>query len=84
MYQLRHRLDKNDKKKKAYRYVWSKGGRIYARTLEDAEKPREQREKPFIINNPDDLLKLGFSEVEIENIIYNVRPETVRPETVQP
>lgn len=69
MYQLRQRNEK-----KAFRYVWSKGGRIYARTHEDAEKPREQQDKPYIINTPDDLLKTGFSEDEIENIIYNVRP----------
>ena len=84
MYELRHRLDKNDKKKKAYRYVWSKGGRIYAHTLEDVEKPRDQQDKPFVINNPDDLAKLDFSELEIENIINNVRTQIVRPQTVQP
>ena len=74
MYQLRQRKHKTLKDTKAYRYVWSKGGRIYARTLEDAQKPRDAQDKPFIINNPDDLSNLGFSEEEIENIIYYVRP----------
>ena len=68
MYQLRHRNDK-----KAYRYVWSKGGRIYARTHEQAALPRDQQGRPHIINTPDDLEKLGFTKEEISNIINNVR-----------
>ena len=59
IYQLRQR-------KQAFRYVWSKGGRIFALTHEDAARP-------YIINTPDDLSKVGFSYTEIENIIYNVR-----------
>ena len=69
MYQLRQRNDK-----KAFRYVWSKGGRIFARTPEDALKPREQQDKPYVINTPDDLSNVGFSTEEIENIINYVRP----------
>ena len=68
MYQLRHRNDKQ-----AYRYVWSKGGRIYARTHEQAALPRDQQGRPHIINTPDDLEKLGFTKEEISNIINNVR-----------
>ena len=69
MYQLRQRNDKQ-----AFRYVWSKGGRIFAHTPENAAKPRDQQDKPYVINTPDDLSKIGFSEEEIENIINNVRP----------
>ena len=58
IYQLRQR-------KQAFRYVWSKGGRIFALTHENAARP-------YIINTPDDLSKVGFSYTEIENIIYNV------------
>ena len=68
MFQLRHRNNKQ-----AYRYVWSKGGRIYARTHEQAALPREQQGRPHIINTPDDLEKLGFTKEEIANIINNVR-----------
>ena len=63
MYQLRQRDDK-----KAFKYVWSKGGRIYARTYEQAEQTTGQP-KSHKINNPDDLLKIGFSQEEIDNII---------------
>ena len=68
MYHLRQRNDKQ-----AFRYVWSKGGRIYARTPEHAALPRDQQPRPLIINTPDDLSKAGFSEKEIEDIINNVR-----------
>ena len=69
MYQLRQRNNKE-----AYRYVWSKGGRIFAHTHENAAKPRDLQDKPYVINTPDDLSDMGFSHEEIENIIYNVRP----------
>ena len=62
MYQLRQRDDK-----KAFKYVWSRGGRIFVRTHEEAEA--EPQPKPHIINHPDDLSKVGFSESEIEAII---------------
>ena len=68
MYQLRNRDNKQ-----AFRFVWSKGGRIYARTPEQAALERQHQGPPKIINNPDDLKKVGFSEQEIEDIINNVR-----------
>ena len=68
MYHLRQRNDKQ-----AFKYVWSKGGRIYARTPEDAALPRDEQPRPFIINTPDDLEKVGFRKDEIEDIINNVR-----------
>ena len=68
MYHLRQRNDK-----KAFRYVWSKGGRIYARTPEEAALPRDQQPKPKIINTPDDLEKVGFTKEEIADIINTTR-----------
>ena len=68
MYHLRNRDNKQ-----AFRYVWSKGGRIYARTHQEAALPRDQQPKPKIINTPDDLAKVGFSNNEILDIINNVR-----------
>ena len=68
MFQLRHRDNKQ-----AFRFVWSKAGRIYARTHEQANLPRDQQARPIIINTPDDLSKVGFSQAEIEDIINNVR-----------
>ena len=62
MYNLRNKDDK-----KAFKYVWSRGLRIFARTHEEAAM--EPQPKPHVINNPDDLLKIGFSETEIEAII---------------
>ena len=56
MYELRNRGDK-----KAFKYVWSRGGRIYCRVTDDADKTT--------INNPQDLLKVGFTNQEIEDII---------------
>ena len=68
MYHLRQRDDKQ-----AFRYVWSKGGRIYARTPQEAALPRDQQPKPHIFNTPDDLEKVGFSKKEVLDIINNVR-----------
>ena len=68
MYQLRNRDNKE-----AFRFVWSKGGRIYARTPSNAALPRENQGPPIIINTPHDLVKAGFSKDEIEGIINSVR-----------
>ena len=68
MFHLRQRNDKQ-----AFRYVWSKGGRIYARTTEDAALPREQQPRPIVINTPEDMEKAGFSKEEIAVIVNNVR-----------
>ena len=65
MFQLRNRDDK-----KAFKFVWSKGGRIYAHTHEGAAQ--DPMPRPHLINNPDDLLKIGFSQLEIESIIRGV------------
>ena len=68
MYALRHRNNKT-----AFKFVWSKGGRIYARTHDEAVQDPQPR--PHIINTPDDLAKIGFSEQEIEEIIKKRQPQ---------
>ena len=60
---IRHRLHKQ--------YVWSRGGRIFCRTPEEASM--NPVPKPKVINKPEDLAKVGFSEEEIEAIILNKR-----------
>ena len=47
------------------------GGRIYCKTPEQAEATPSQ--KPTVINKPEDLSKVNFSEQEIETIILNKR-----------
>ena len=66
MYELRHRDEK-----KAFKYVWSRGGRIFCKTPEQADM--NPSPKPTVINKPEDLNKVGFSEEEIEAIILNKR-----------
>lgn len=66
MYELRQRGDK-----KTFKYVWSRGGRIFCRTPEEAEMTTVPR--PHVINKPEDLLKLNFTESEVEAIILNKR-----------
>ena len=69
LYALRNKKDSRDVK--VYRYVWSRDGRIYARTLTEVEQIPQP--KPHIINRPEDLAKLGWSPNEIEAIIHNNR-----------
>ena len=66
MYELRQRNDKQ-----AFKYVWSRGGRIFCRTPEEANMTTVP--KPHVINKPEDLLKVGFSEDEVDKIILNKR-----------
>ena len=63
MYELRQRGDK-----KEFRYVWSRGGRIFCRTPEEV-----LTKKKHVINKPEDLSTVGFSPEEIEAIIKNKR-----------
>ena len=66
MYELRTRDSRQ-----MFKYVWSRGGRIYCLKPEDVV-PRGhtgQRTKPTVINTPEDLKKVGFSDQEIEDII---------------
>lgn len=66
MYELRTR-----NQRQMFKYVWSRGGRIYCLKPEDVV-PRDHqglRKKPTVINTPEDLAKVGFSQKEIEDII---------------
>ena len=70
MYQLRNREDK-----KKFQNVWSIDGRIYCRTPEQAKQAAEARQrkqtepKATVVNNPSDLLKLGWSREEVTAIM---------------
>ena len=57
--------------KQAFKFVWSQGGRIFCRTAEEANM--NPVPKPHVINKPEDLLTIGFSEDEVEKIILNKR-----------
>ena len=66
MFELRQRGDR-----KEFKYVWSRGGRIYCRTPEEAE--RRPMPAPHIINKPEDLREVGFTDTEIDTIIKSTR-----------
>ena len=66
MYELRNRDEK-----RAFKYVWSRGGGIFCRTHEEANITVPP--KPKVINKPEDLLDIGFSTEEVEAIIKNKR-----------
>ena len=71
LYALRNRKETVDQSKKKYRYVWSKNGRIFALTEQEATADPLNRPKPHVVNCPKDLDKLGFTGKEIEDIIHN-------------
>ena len=54
-----------------FKYVWSRGGRIFCLKPEDVLPKGQQgrQKKPSVINTPEDLAKLGFSAEEIQDII---------------
>ena len=66
MFELRKRGDRQE-----FKYVWSKGGRIHCLRPADVVPKGQPRngKKPTIINTPEDLSKVGFSEEEINDII---------------
>ena len=47
--------------------ICDQGGRIFVHTHEEAEA--DPQPKPYVINNPDDLLGVGFSKEEVDAII---------------
>ena len=78
MYSLRNRKVSGSPDRKVYKYVWSRDGRIYCRTEEEAQRREMHNDKsvmpkPHVINKPQDLAKLGWSPKDIHDIIYNVR-----------
>ena len=66
MYQLRNRKDGDGNKK--WKFVWSRDGRIFCRTEQQARQTPQP--KPYIVNRVEDLRKLDFSESEIYDIIH--------------
>ena len=72
MYQLRNR-----DVKKAFKHVWSIDGMIFCRTADQAEKGAEARRRKepepraSVVNNPSDLIKLGWTKGEVEDIMSN-------------
>ena len=69
LYEMRNRKDNEDKK--MFKYVWSRERRMYCRTEEEATK--QPQPKPHVINRAEDLMKLGWTEKEVEEIIWNKR-----------
>ena len=73
LYALRNR--KNLDGAKTYKFTWSKEGKIFCRT-EDQTKPTGPGQKlprPGVVNKPEDLLKLGFTEQQVQDIVTNKR-----------
>ena len=75
LYALRNRKLPGTETKK-YKFVWSREGRIFARTEEESKMRINRNGKdiphpPHIINNPQDLKDLGWSPEEILDIIDN-------------
>ena len=73
LYALRNR--KNLDGAKTYKFTWSKEGKIFCRT-EDQTKPTAPGQKlprPGVVNKPEDLLKLGFTEQQVQDIVTNKR-----------
>ena len=68
MYELRNRENKQ-----MFKFVWSRQGKIYARKFSEITNDRNNQPKPHVIQRPEDLKSLGWSNDEIENIILNKR-----------
>ena len=73
LYALRNRT--NSAGMKEFKFTWSKEGRIFCRTEQQTKPvgPGQKLPKPGIVNKPSDLLKLGFNEQEVQDIINNKR-----------
>ena len=75
LFSLRNKkVDDQDVKK--YKFVWTREGRIFARTEEESQRTIHKNGKdvlppPHIVNKAQDLKQLGWSEAEILAIINN-------------
>ena len=66
-----------------YKFVWTRDGKILFRTEEESQRTDHYNIRtgkygmppPHFINKPQDLLKLGFSDTEVFNIINNIRQQ---------
>ena len=68
MYELRNRDNKQ-----LFKYVWSRQGNIFARKHSEVSSDRFNQPKPHVIQRPEDLKSLGWSDEEIVEIIDNKR-----------
>ena len=73
LYALRNR--KIEDGTKMYKFTWSKEGKIFCRTEEQTKPVGSGQKLPRsgVVNKPKDLLKLGFTEQQVEEIIINKR-----------
>ena len=71
MYELRNRMDSANNK--IWKFVWSRDGKIFVRTEDEAKMDKDSAPKPKCVQRPEDLKTLGFSEAEIKDIIINKR-----------
>ena len=71
LYALRNR--KNEDGNKTYKFTWSKEGKLFCRTEEQTKSagPGHKLPRPSVVNKPKDLLKLGFTEQHVQEIITN-------------
>ena len=71
MYELRNRMDSANNK--IWKFVWSRDGKIFVRTEDEAKMDKDTAPKPKCVQRPEDLKTLGFSDAEIKVIIINKR-----------
>ena len=69
LYALRNR--KTQGGNKVYKFTWSKQGRIFCRTEQQTipSGPDRKIPKPCVVNKPSDLINLGFTQEEVNEII---------------
>ena len=83
LYALRNKKKSDDAEAKMYKFVWTRDGKILFRTEEESQRKDHYNIRtakygmppPHFINKPQDLLKLGFSDTEVFNIINNIRQQ---------
>ena len=68
LYELRNRDNKT-----AFKYVWSREGRIFARKPSEVFTDRTKQPKPHTLTRPEDLKPLGWTDEEIQAIIVDKR-----------
>ena len=75
LFALRNKMESDGKKK--FKFVWTRDGRICARTEEESQRKNESGQpaqpRPHFINTPQDLLKEGWNAQEVHDIIHNIR-----------
>ena len=75
LYSLKNKLNQDGSK--MFKFVWSRDGRIFARTeaesLRRDDRGNISQAKPHVINKVDDLKVLGWTNKEVDDIRYNVR-----------